>query len=82
LKELVDKYTADGDDDIRQLLRVRCALGHLLQKEEKHDEAIAMLGPVVEDVEIDVNSLLRATAAFEMALCHYIKEESEPAFDK
>lgn len=54
------------------MLRVRCGLGHAAQQKEEYEKAIELLTPVADaDEAKEVYSLLRATAAFEMALCYY-----------
>jgi len=65
------------------LLRVRCGLGHAAQQKDELDRAIELLTPVADaDEAKEVYSLLRATAAFEIALCHYKKEDPATALEK
>jgi len=77
-KKLDEVYTAwatpkaEDDNDEHQFIRMRCCLGHLAQKEEDYDKAIEILKAVADQEEIkDVYLLKKATATFELALCHY-----------
>jgi len=74
---------ADDDNDEHQFIRIRCCLGHLAQKEEDYDKAIEILKVVADQEDIkDVYKLSKATAAFELALCHYLKTEVDPALER
>jgi len=78
LQEILEGYVkaAEGDDDERQLIRVRCALGHAAQQKEEYEKATDLLTPVVdaEDPK-NIYGLNKATASFELGLCAYKQDE-------